>query len=426
MRYQIACPNCHWIAPENTLPVFCPNCQKTALLKLTDFLPKSCHSGLSLYEYLPWFEQRGGVDASIGVFRLPKLEDCLGLSPVWIIFSGFWPAKNASLRSATFKDLEACSMIAWARQWHPGKVLLVSSAGNTGRAVFHGAVCAQQPAIIVVPESALEAFWIPDVSRPILPLIIAVSDGCYQDAMDVGKLIGAHFPEQVVETGGVYNVARRAAAGFPYFLGCMHIEDIPDHYVQSVASSIGAIAAYEVNTELIKAQGFAPKITKLHIVQNSPFTVITDAWNKGKKEIDKLSAHEIQRLSSLITAKVLSNASPPYSVVGGLYDTLVATQGCAYAVENNEIEDVRLLWESVAKIDLDPAALVTLVGLKQAVQQGHIRQGELVLLHITGGGLKKAIDRLMLTRASAFVKVGKDDVNGIIDAVHQYLTISCH
>jgi len=391
-----------------------------------DFLPKSCHSGLVLYEYLPWFEQYAGVNASIGGFRMSKLEDAFGVAPLWVVFSGFWPQRNASLRSATFKDLEACSMIAWVRQGHPGKMLLVSSAGNTGRAVFHSAVCARQPAIIVVPESALDTFWIPDVSRPILPLIIAVSDGCYQDAIDVGKLIGAYFPEYVVETGGVYNVARRAAAGFPYFLGCMHIEDIPDHYVQSVASSIGAIAAYEVNTELINAKGFAPKISKLHVIQNYPFTVITDAWHKGKKEIDKLSAHEIQRLSSVITAKVLSNASPPYSVVGGLYDTLVASKGCAYAVDNTEIEEVRLWWESVANIDLDPAAFVTLAGLKQAVQQGHIRPGESVLLHITGGGLKKAIERLMLKKASAFVTVGKDDGHRILDAVHQYLMISCH
>jgi cysteate synthase len=196
----------------------------------------------------------------------------------------------------------------------------------------------------------------------------------------------------------------------------------PNHYVHSVAGSIGAIAAYEINTELINAKGFAPKITKIHVMQNSPFTVITDAWNKGKKEIDKLSAHEIQRLSSVITAKVLSNASPPYSVVGGLYDTLVASKGCAYAVENNEIKDVRLLWESIVKIDLDPAALVSLAGLKQAVQQGHICPRESVLLHITGGGLNKAIERLLLKRVSMYIKVGKFEIERIKIDVQQYLT----
>ncbi len=86
---------------------------------------------------------------------------------------------------------------------------------------------------------------------------------------------------------------------------------------------------------------------------------------------------------------VLSNRAPPYSIGGGVYDALKDTSGEMYAITNEEARNSGKLFESLEGIDLLPAAEVAVASLFQAVKANKIKPNDLILLNVTGGGMKR-------------------------------------
>ena len=95
---------------------------------------------------------------------------------------------------------------------------------------------------------------------------------------------------------------------------------------------------------------------------------------------------------SKLYAKVLANRSPPYSVLGGVYDVLKATNGDMVAVTNEDALAAKKIFEDTEEIDIVPAAAVAVGGLMKMVDRGKIKKDETVLLNITGGGLERIIE----------------------------------
>jgi cysteate synthase len=92
---------------------------------------------------------------------------------------------------------------------------------------------------------------------------------------------------------------------------------------------------------------------------------------------------------SQVSAQVLTNRQPAYSLVGGLYEALMDTNGEMYAVDNEASERARALFEELEGIDIGPAAGVATAALMQAVSAGQIGKQECILLNITSGGFKR-------------------------------------
>ncbi|WP_455382365.1 pyridoxal-phosphate dependent enzyme, partial [Salinispira pacifica] len=162
---------------------------------------------------------------------------------------------------------------------------------------------------------------------------------------------------------------------------------LPDHYVQAVGSGTGAIAAWEMALRLLADGSFGKRKPVLHLVQNHPFTIMTDAWESHSPALgapDQMLAREHIRE---LHAPVLSNRHPPYAVRGGVFDALTDTGGHMYSVTNREAMEAGKLFNDLEGCDLDPAAEVALAGLIRAVDRGYIRRNELVVLNVTGGGV---------------------------------------
>ncbi|NEQ84342.1 MAG: cysteate synthase, partial [Moorea sp. SIO2I5] len=119
------------------------------------------------------------------------------------------------------------------------------------------------------------------------------------------------------------------------------------------------------------------------------FTPMTDAWKAGKREITALSEIEAKKCISQVSAKVLTNRNPAYSLAGGVYEALADTEGEMYGVTNDESEKARILFEKLEGIDVSPAAGVATGALIQAVETGKIAKKETILLNITSGGYKR-------------------------------------
>ena len=87
-----------------------------------------------LYKFADWLPiNRTLIGSSSPVtYKSEGLAKELGLSNLWITFSGYWPEKGANIKTASFKETEAYSVCGRMTP-KMDKVLVVASAGNTSR-----------------------------------------------------------------------------------------------------------------------------------------------------------------------------------------------------------------------------------------------------------------------------------------------------
>ena len=350
-------------------------------LEVKDSLP-------SLFRFIDWLpvERYLDVEGKPITYQSKNLAHHLGLDRLFISFNGYWPERDARLFTCSFKELEASPILARVPK-NNKKTLVVASAGNTGRAF--ATICSrlQIPFCLVIPEKNLSAIWSKDSFDSCVRLITVSGNGDYFDAIRLGKIISeldGFFPE-----GGAANVARRDGMGLTVVDATVTIGQIPDHYFQAVGSGTGGISAWEANLRFLADERFGSKKMKLHLSQNIPFTPMTDAWKANSREIPPLSEIEAKKSISQVSAKVLTNRQPAYSLGGGLYEALVDTDGEMYGVTNEESEKARVLFEELEGIDISPAAGIATGALIQAVEAGKIGKKESILLNITSGGYKR-------------------------------------
>jgi len=132
---------------------------------------------------------------------------------------------------------------------------------------------------------------------------------------------------------------------------------------------------------------FGNKLPVLHLGQNLPFAPMVKAWARKERMLAKedLSPDLIPQ----ITTRVLSTRYPAYSVKGGVFDALSATQGVMHGITNDQVYASMDLFQRTEGSDIVPAAGVAVASLEQAVQNGQVRADEAILLNITGGGEKR-------------------------------------
>ena len=118
-----------------------------------------------------------------------------------------------------------------------------------------------------------------------------------------------------------------------------------------------------------------------------------DSWKAGSRALVDLPAEEGRHRSEIILASVLSNRKPPYSIAGGLYDTLKASGGDFYTANNNEILYWMLQFRNREGFDLLPAACVAVAALAKAVKEGAVQKDECIMLNCTGGGILAALGK---------------------------------
>ncbi|MCM1982935.1 cysteate synthase [Lyngbya confervoides] len=388
--YRLECTRCGAQYDPDPFRLTCAHSHAPALLRVNyavrqirvqDQLP-------GIFRYLDWLPMQQGLSISGRpvTYASQGLAHHLGLQKLFISFNGYWPEKGAFLYSCSFKELEAIAVLAQF-QHTPSQTLVVSSAGNTGRAFATVGSQTTQPVCIVSPQSSLSAYWSHRPFRPNISLVAVCNNADYTDAIRVGQVIGStsgFFPE-----GGVYNVARRAGMGLTVIDAALEIGQLPQHYFQAVGSGTGGIAAWEAS-RLLQADGrFGSHPMRLHLAQNHPFTPLVQAWQQQRPEISPISDQEAKGQIQQVMAPVLTNRTPAYSLTGGVYDALRATGGQTYGISNDEVRQAGQLFAQLEGIDISPAAAVATAALCRAVDQGTVRAQDSILLNITSGGIQR-------------------------------------
>ena len=373
-NWELECPN-----KDGAALIFANYAKKQ--LELKEELP-------GLYKYSDWLPVCRVLEGSGApvTYKSEALAAQLGLSDLYITFNGYWPEKGAAMNTGSFKECEAYSVCARNND-HFDKVMVVASAGNTARAFAR--VCSENkiPLLLCIPEDNLDALWSAQPLDSCVKVVVTAKGSDYFDSIHLSNIIcemDKFYPE-----GGAKNVARRDGMGTTVLSAVTTIGRIPDYYFQAVGSGTGAIAAWEANQRFIADGRYGGSIMKLMVSQNRPFTLMYDSWKAGSRELLQLDAAEARRQVEIISAKVLSNRKPPYSLKGGLFDALTATKGDMFAATNEEAAAAAALFEKTEGIDIEPAAGVALASLQQAIAEGKVEKDATIMLNITGGGVRR-------------------------------------
>ena len=399
-NYQIQCTACGRVYPD-TGSNECPD--RHSALQRTVYFAKHLHCAdlpgmMRFYDWLP-IDYKPAVTAGPVTYRSVALARELGLLNLYITFNGFWPEKGAATKTCSFKELEAVPTLQRASEKKSG-ILVVASAGNTGRAFAQIAAEMNTPVVVVIPKKSLPRIW---TTVPTDKVLLITVEGDYSDAISRSTAI-AQLPRLTAE-GGAKNCARRDGMATVMLDAATTIGRIPDYFVQAVGSGTGAIAAWEAAQRLIQDGRYGSHLPRMILSQNLPFVPMVHAWKAGRREINAMTdmADATQAISQ-VYADVLTNRNPPYGITGGLFDCLTATGGEFLPVSNDEAVRAQQLFEETEGIDLDPAAAVTVASLITAVEKKLINPCKDVMLNITGGGYKRVreeYDLLPMTSALA-------------------------
>lgn len=354
------------------------------------FTPREDLDGI--YRYAGWMPVKRILKNSSSpvTYKSKGLASFLGLENLYITFSGWNPKIGAKMRTCSFKETEAYSILA-RMEAYERRILVVQSAGNTARAFAQ--VCSDNriPVVICVPQDNLHDLWFRKPLRKCVKLV-AVPHGCdYYDAISLGEKLSTD-PGFLLE-GGAKNIARRDGMGTTILSCVEQMGRIPDAYFQAVGSGTGAIAAWENACRLADDGRFGPNKMRVYVAQNAPFTLMYDAWKAGTRELPQMTPEEGRGKSERILATVLSNRKPPYSIAGGLYDVLKESNGDFFLATNNDIFYWLLQFRNKEGYELLPAACVAVAALAQAVSDGKVKKDDYIMLNCTGGGTLGAMSK---------------------------------
>ncbi len=392
-EYLVRCLGCERVQPPHALA-----CQNDDSLLRTEYFTKrlTLRDDLpGLWKFIDWLPVREplrGSGEKPVTYKSEGLARELGLENLYVSFSGYWPERKALMTTCSFKDLEAPPTVERMIERDDDQVLVVASAGNTARAFAQAASAANQPLILVVPQTGLDRLWIAE--RPSDEICVISVNGDYTESIDFAERLAAH-PGFVGE-GGARNVARRDGMGVVILDGALSMGALPKHYFQAVGSGTGGIAAWEASIRLIEDGRFGRHLPKLHLAQNSPCAPIYAAWTGSKMEMGSCPNGMVD--------DVLFNRKPPYAVGGGVKEALEETAGEVYAISNQEAKEAKKLFEELEDIDILPAAAVAVAALQKAVRAGTVEKKDLVLLNITGGGVSRAEEELEMFMLKGDIK----------------------
>ncbi|MBU8913718.1 MAG: cysteate synthase [Spirochaetales bacterium] len=388
LHYKLRCLETGEILSDVDAPLSNPNATQPAFLR-TEYDTKQFAAGPledGIYRFERWMPVRRRLEGSSApiTYQSEGLARHLGLNRLFITFSGYWPERGCRMLTGTFKECEAYSVCARTPS-DSDSVLVVASAGNTARAFAR--VCSDNeiPLVVVIPEGNLPSLWSIGPLSDCVRVIAAGRDSDYSDAIALAGTI-ASLPGFNPE-GGAKNVARRDGMGTTVLSAADAIGEIPHHYFQAVGSGTGAIAAWEASLRLVESGQFGSRKMKIRVSQNAPFSPIHKSWQQRSRALLPFDEQEARRQIAAINAKVLANRKPPYSLIGGLYEALVDSDGTTGSIDNETASSAGELFLKTEGIDASPAAAVAVADLIQATKNGTIERDEIVMLNLTGGGV---------------------------------------
>ncbi len=323
------------------------------------------------YEELLPIEDPAGV-ISLGenmtpLLALGNLGQELGVPRLYLKDEGALP-------TGTFKARGAAVGVSRAKELGV-RILAMPTNGNAGGAWAAYCAAAGIQAVIVMPESAPIMNW---KECAVAGASLYLVKGLISDA---GKIVA-----RAVSDYGWYDASTLKE---PYriegkkTMGLELIEQlgwrVPDVILYPTGGGVGLIGIFKVIKELQEIGQLDGRFPRMVAVQSTGCAPIVKAWEQGKSESEFWeNAHTAA--FGITVPKALGD----FLVLEALYET----EGCAIAVDDEEILMAQRQLASRQGLLVCPEGAATLCAAARLARQGWIKKEDEVVLFNTGTGLK--------------------------------------
>lgn len=301
------------------------------------------------------------------LLRLKSLGKEINMPNLYLKDEGIIP-------TGTFKARGAAVGVSMAKELGI-KVLAMPTNGNAGAAWAVYCATAGIQAVIVMPEDAPP---IPRGECAIAGASLYLVKGLISDA---GKIVAkavadygwfdASTLKEPYRIEGKKTMGLEIAEQFGWKL--------PDVILYPTGGGVGIIGIYKALLELQEMGWIEGKFPRLVAVQSTGCAPIVKAWEEKKTE--SMFWEGAQTLAFGIT---VPKAIGDFLVLDAIYKT----DGCAVAVEDNDILKAEALLASREGTFICPEGAATLSAAMQLQKTGWIKPEEKVVLLNTGSGLK--------------------------------------
>ena len=359
-----------------------------------------------MLKYQDWFPNIGLSQRNAGTttYKANELGTQIGMNDLWVTFHGYWPEKGGMCPTGSFKDMEAVPTIMRLKE-KGCKGMICASAGNTARAFSYFCGLENFPLIVIVGKDRAERLYLPANHPNKSVKLIVIEDGDYYDAKVFSKKISQHLDSWQME-GGIHNVARRDGIGSLIIDAAFTIGELPAHYFQGIGGGPGPVGVHEMANRLIEAELFEGPVPRQHVSQNEEHCPIHNAWQAKRPHLtdSDFPEDEVEVFSDL-----LLNKAPAYQIKGGVYDTLVESDGQTYIVSKEDAKKAKTMFESIEGIDIMSPAAVALASLIQSLDSGDIGADDCTVLNISGGGVERMKSDMKIVQITPWKTVSKND-----------------
>ena len=321
-------------------------------------------------EFLPVKKEENIVSLAEGMtplIRLKNLGPNVGIPKLFLKDEGLIP-------TGTFKARGAAVGVSRAKELGV-KVLAMPTNGNAGGSWAAYCAAAAIKAVIVMPQAA------PAINRKecaIAGAKLFLVNGLISDA---GKIVSRAIAEQ-----GWYDASTLKE---PYRIEgkkTMGLEiaeqfgwHVPDVIIYPTGGGVGIIGIYKALKELQQIGWISEKLPRLVAVQAAGCAPIVKAWEEKKKESEFW-----QNAHTIAFGITVPKAIGDFLVLEALYET----NGCAVAVQDEDILKAQKMLASTEGVFVCPEGAATLSAAVKLAESGWIKDKDKVVLLNTGTGLK--------------------------------------
>ena len=299
------------------------------------------------------------------LYKAQKMADTIGISSLYIKDDGRNP-------SCSFKDRASAVVVSRATELEE-PVIITASTGNAAASLACMTGSLDVKTLIFVPKTAPA----PKVAQLLVfGASVIMVDGTYDDAFDLCLKASTEYGWYNRSTG--YNPFTREGKKTCAFEICEQLEwETPDKVFVSVGDG-------NIISGLWK--GFTD-FKKLGIIEKMPQMVAVQAENSNAVKLAFESVDgEVKSVSGTTLADSISVSLPRDAMAA--VSALKESGGFAVTVSD---EDILKAIPEVARgvnVFAEPAGAAAYAGLKNAARAGLVKDGESVVVVITGNGLK--------------------------------------
>jgi threonine synthase len=331
------------------------------------------HPDPTMWRYRPLLPLAEGADVpplAVGgtpLYRAPRLAEHLGLAQVWIKDDG---------RNPTGSLKDRASALVTARAMAEGiEVVTTASTGNAAAALAGLTASVGMPAAIFVPASAPEAKIAQLLTYGAKVLLV---QGNYDMAFDLAVQAAERYGWYNRNTGmNPYTLEGKKTVAFE--IAEQLAWQMPDVVIVSVGDG-NIISGVHKGFRDLLALGWIDWIPRIIGVQASGSAACYQVWKDGGDPAKMQPIHS-QTVADSIAADLPRDRVKAVRAVR-------ETNGAFVSVPDQAILDSIPVLARLSGVFAEPAAASVYAGVRAALDEGHVRPDDRVVLLVTGNGLK--------------------------------------